>query len=272
MVTEQLRLVVRVLRHARYSQAASQSLYAIAAELARLAGWTSYDAGDHGTAQRYYLIGIRAAYEADAPGIGANILRCVAEQASSLGDPLSGVEILRGEQAFVCLKTADDGTARGRCDVGASFMRLRTQREDEPLWRVFSPKSAAYFDTNPRDISITTATAPPPGAFADQDAAFALGLLLPGWRAGRRPLDGFILLSHRASGSWATVVPADRAHRVYYQGPRHLWEDLDAAYHWWVDVGRPDCTRFGLTVTPAGQTFWLDDPGNPLPPIGESAG
>jgi tetratricopeptide (TPR) repeat protein len=71
------------------------SLYGIAAELARLAVWTSYDAGHHGTAQRYYLIALRAAHEGDATGIGANILRCMAHQARSLGDPASAVDLLR---------------------------------------------------------------------------------------------------------------------------------------------------------------------------------
>jgi len=99
MVTEQLRLVVRLLRNTSYTQADGQGLYGIAAELARLAGWTSYDAGQHGTAHRYYLVGLRAAHEADAPGIGANILRCMAEQASRLGDPRSGVELLRSARA-----------------------------------------------------------------------------------------------------------------------------------------------------------------------------
>jgi hypothetical protein len=95
MVTEQLRLVVRVLRHSRYTEEDGRSLYAVAAELARLAGWTSYDAGDHGTAERYWLIGLRAAHEADAPAIGANILRCMAEQAYTTADPKTAVDLLR---------------------------------------------------------------------------------------------------------------------------------------------------------------------------------
>jgi hypothetical protein len=127
MVTEQLRLVVRVLRHARYTQADGQSLYAIAAELARLAGWTSYDAGDHGTAQRYYLIGLRAAHEADAPGIGANILRCMAEQATTSADHRTAVDLLRSARAG----------ARGRLTatesaVLAGHLAMAHGRADDP--------------------------------------------------------------------------------------------------------------------------------------------
>ena len=84
-------------------------------------------------------------------------------------------------------------------------------------------------------------------------------------------MDGIVLLSQGASGSWATIIPGGDEHKVYYQGPRRLWEDLDAAYRWWLDAGRPEHTRVGLTVTPAGQEFWLDRPNNVLPPIGETA-
>jgi len=95
MVAEQLRLVVRVLRSASYTQPEGQALHGIAAELARMAGWTSYDAGQHSTAQRYYLVGLRAAHEADNPGIAANILRCMAHQARTTGDPATSVTLLR---------------------------------------------------------------------------------------------------------------------------------------------------------------------------------
>ncbi|TFE24651.1 hypothetical protein E0F15_21120 [Frankia sp. B2] len=99
LVTEQLRLVIRLLRDSRYCEADGQQLHGLAAELARLAGWTSYDAGDHGAAQRYYLIALRSAHEGDAAGIGANILRCMAHQARSLGDPASAIDLLRSAKA-----------------------------------------------------------------------------------------------------------------------------------------------------------------------------
>ncbi|ORT47421.1 helix-turn-helix transcriptional regulator [Frankia sp. KB5] len=99
MVVEQLRLVVGLLRNASYTQANGRGLYAVAAELARLAGWSSQDAGNHGGAQRLYLVGLRAAREADAPGIGANILRCMAGQACDLNDPRTAIALLRSALA-----------------------------------------------------------------------------------------------------------------------------------------------------------------------------
>jgi protein-L-isoaspartate O-methyltransferase len=174
-----------------------------------------------------------------------------------------------GKQAFACLTVHGDRTASGRFHGGASFMRLRTQRDENPLWRVAGPLDAARVDNDPGDISVTMTEPVPTEALLDVDASFSLGLLLPGWRAAHRR-NGTVLLAHHPTGSWATAFPRGDRHRVYHQGPRRLWEDLDTAYRWWLDAGRPDHTRFGLTVTRTGQTFWLDRPDNPLPSIGEA--
>jgi hypothetical protein len=86
-------------------------------------------------------------------------------------------------------------------------------------------------------------------------APVLVGARLPGWCTRcRNEHDGPILMmSHFASGSWATILPGEGKHRVYHQGPRRLWEELEAAYQWWTDAGRPHHTRFGLSVTPKGR-------------------
>jgi tetratricopeptide (TPR) repeat protein len=100
MVDEQLRLVVNLLRNTSYSESDGRRLHAIAAELARLSGWTHYDAGHHGSAQRFYLVALRAAHEANAPGIAANVLRCMARQEADRGaDPRTVVDLLRSAKA-----------------------------------------------------------------------------------------------------------------------------------------------------------------------------
>jgi protein-L-isoaspartate(D-aspartate) O-methyltransferase len=165
---------------------------------------------------------------------------------------------------FLRLTVNDDGTASGRFHGAASFMRLRNQRDpvsDAKLW-------------NLDNVKIETTDAYHPEPFDELDAAIAMSSRLQGWATGFRPEDSGLILrmSHYPSGSWATVFPApDGPHRVAYEGPRRLWEDLDVAWRWWLDAGRPDHTRFGLAVTPLGQTFWLDDPGNTLASIGEPA-
>lgn len=32
----------------------------------------------------------------------------------------------------------------------------------------------------------------------------------------------------------------------------------------WIDAGRPDCTRYGITITDTGQHIWLDTPATPV--------
>jgi protein-L-isoaspartate O-methyltransferase len=162
------------------------------------------------------------------------------------------------------LTVADDGTASGRFHGEAAFMYLREQRRDKPLWRIWDQEDAEF----------TRTTSYPHEPFVNSDAGFGVSARLPGWVTGARSEDdgAILLLSHEGSGSWATVRPEpDGQYEVAYEGPRHLWEDLEAAYRWWLDAGRPDHTRFGLTVGPTGQSFWLDSPDNLLPPIGEPA-
>ena len=58
--------LVRYLEHeaepmlrGRYGEATGRRLFAAAADLTRLAGWTSYDIGAHGLAQRYFVQALR---------------------------------------------------------------------------------------------------------------------------------------------------------------------------------------------------------------------
>jgi protein-L-isoaspartate(D-aspartate) O-methyltransferase len=37
-----------------------------------------------------------------------------------------------------------------------------------------------------------------------------------------------------------------------------LWDITEAAYEQWVGLGRPQRSRFGITVTPDRQELWLD--------------
>jgi protein-L-isoaspartate O-methyltransferase len=108
-----------------------------------------------------------------------------------------------GRGAFACLTVDGDGAAPGRFHGGASFMRLRNQRNDRVLWR--------WWDAE--DIQVTTTRMYPEEPFVEFEAAFALGLRLPGWVTGHRQEDGgaILMMSHLPSGSWATVTPSKRA-------------------------------------------------------------
>ncbi|WP_405359666.1 hypothetical protein OG535_12340 [Kitasatospora sp. NBC_00085] len=63
--------------------------------------------------------------------------------------------------------------------------------------------------------------------------------------------------------SYAHCRFADRdgRHAVSQSGPRNLSDEITAAHAWWVRQGQPALTRFGLTVTAAGEHGpWLDEP------------
>jgi methyltransferase of ATP-grasp peptide maturase system len=86
---------------------------------------------------------------------------------------------------------------------------------------------------------------------------FFAGLALPqvvAWSAG----SGEIWLAH-PDGSWASYL----AHKVAQGGPRKLWELAESAYSEWLDLGEPRRERFGVTVTPELQEFWLDEQDSP---------
>ena len=83
---------------------------------------------------------------------------------------------------------------------------------------------------------------------------FFAGLSLPhvlAWSDGRSET----WLAH-PDGSWACYS----RHSVRQGGPRRLWSIAEAAHEQWLALGRPPRERFGLTVGPDGQEFWLDSP------------
>ncbi|WP_240926561.1 hypothetical protein [Streptomyces sp. JB150] len=52
---------------------------------------------------------------------------------------------------------------------------------------------------------------------------------------------------------------------VYQSGPRKLWDEVETAYRWWQEQGRPGFERFGLTVDGDDERIWLDSPDNSVP-------
>ena len=55
-------------------------------------------------------------------------------------------------------------------------------------------------------------------------------------------------------GSWAKLThitpDADEDEfPVLQSGPRRLWDEVEAAYHWWIEAGSPDADRWLFTIT-----------------------
>lgn len=155
------------------------------------------------------------------------------------------------------LHVDDSGRAYGRFVASAGFMLLRGQR---PPAR--PPERSADVVTSATRVDPRTVV------WDTYGADLAIGAHVPGCREYLECRDDgstALYLSH-SDGSWAEVEhrPGQRDYLVRQAGPRRLWADVVGAYMWWLQAGRPERERFGITVTPDRQCVWLDDPHGPV--------
>ncbi|WP_115848679.1 hypothetical protein [Thermasporomyces composti] len=107
----------------------------------------------------------------------------------------------------------------------------------------------------------TTTSLDPEVIWSDPAALFALGIRLPRLRCaqtsvGRGQVRRWV---HDTTSAACAVVTPSGAITVEQHGPQLLWREVEAAYQWWEEQGRPEFHRFGLSVTSFGQFAWLDD-------------
>ncbi|MFF3780371.1 regulator [Streptomyces sp. NPDC001933] len=81
-----------------YGEATGRRLFAAAADLTRLAGWTSYDIAAHGLAQRYFVQALRLAQAAGDRAYGSYVLITMSRQAVYLGHGREAVQLARVAQ------------------------------------------------------------------------------------------------------------------------------------------------------------------------------
>ncbi|MCM2576369.1 regulator [Streptomyces meridianus] len=139
-----------------YGDTTGRGLFAAAADLTRLAGWTSYDIAAHGLAQRYFVQALRLAQAAGDRMYGAYVLSTMSRQAVYLGHGREAVQLARVAQQGVgsaappaVLALLHAVEARGHGVLGdvractASLLRaeqaLETARtgDDLPFWARF---------------------------------------------------------------------------------------------------------------------------------------
>ncbi|MFF7788765.1 regulator [Streptomyces sp. NPDC007991] len=84
-----------------YGEQTGRRLFAAAADLTRLAGWTSYDIAAHGLAQRYFVQALRLAQAAGDRTYGAYVLVTMSRQAVYLGHGREAVQLARVAQQGV---------------------------------------------------------------------------------------------------------------------------------------------------------------------------
>uniref|UniRef100_A0AAU3H1I8 Regulator n=1 Tax=Streptomyces sp. NBC_01401 TaxID=2903854 RepID=A0AAU3H1I8_9ACTN len=81
-----------------YGETMGRRLFSAAADLTRLAGWTSYDIAAHGLAQRYFVQALRLAQAAGDRAYGAFVLITMSRQAVYLGHGREAVQLARVAQ------------------------------------------------------------------------------------------------------------------------------------------------------------------------------
>ncbi|WEO95041.1 hypothetical protein A6P39_014015 [Streptomyces sp. FXJ1.172] len=75
-------------------EATTRILFKVAAELAELAGWMSYDVGLQPTAQKYFVLALHAAKEAGDKPLGSYVLSSMSRQMIHLGRPDDALELI----------------------------------------------------------------------------------------------------------------------------------------------------------------------------------
>jgi hypothetical protein len=157
--------------------------------------------------------------------------------------------------ALLRLTVDQAGAAVGSIVGWASFMRLRAQRP------VIGDEPDDFDTTADRDhTNVDLAD------LLGEHARFGIGLRVPdcrlAWDLGE---DGYLsTLWLLAPDSWASVHDST----IRQAGPRRLFDEVISAYTWWQHASRPHRDQYGITITPAGQSVWLDDPSRPVIPHG----
>lgn len=143
------------------------------------------------------------------------------------------------------LTVSQDGTrADGRIVDWASFMRLRGQRPAIPSEPANFEEIADRHPIGDLDVE----------AFLSDGARMGVGLHLPDTRVWINSEGSALWLL--APGAWACATGGE----ILQAGTRRLWDEALVGYDWWIRAGRPERERYGVSVTAAGQTVWVDEP------------
>jgi tetratricopeptide (TPR) repeat protein len=152
LVRAQVRHVVELLRDGSYTSSVGYRLNGAAAELMRLAGWLSYDAGRNPMAQRYWLAALHAAHAAGDRAVGANVLGFMSLQAWHAGQNSDAVKLAAAAkhhysgssprvQAIVDLRVAmaysgvkEERSCRAAIDAAYGALRDTGHEAPEPDW------------------------------------------------------------------------------------------------------------------------------------------
>ncbi len=152
VVRSQARYVADLLKNGRYDDSVGRDLYGTLAELLRLAGWLSFDAGHHPDAQRFFIAALRGAHAAGDRALGANILGFMSCQAKDIGQYSEAIRLadsartgyagasptvtailnMRAAQAYANLKDAKE--TRRAIELAMETLGGNPPQHGEPAW------------------------------------------------------------------------------------------------------------------------------------------
>ncbi|MGH3795502.1 MAG: methyltransferase domain-containing protein [Pseudonocardiaceae bacterium] len=159
--------------------------------------------------------------------------------------------------ALASFTVHDDGTAEGRIVGDAALIFGRDQG-------IFATIDDEERDETTARASHTTLT--PDDVAFDHDASLAIGMKVPGCSVSTVPdptteLTGTLWFTDPDTDSWANLhyQPDTPTYPIHQSGPRNLWDEIECAYHWWHDAGRPGPDRWRITLTPQGEHITLTE-------------
>ncbi|MGK5627083.1 transcriptional repressor NsdA [Streptomyces sp. URMC 123] len=130
------------------SEPVAKRLFTVAAELAELAGWMSYDVGLQPTAQKYFVLALHAAKESGNKPLGAYILSNMSRQMIHLGRPDDALELIHLAQ----YGSRDCATPRIQSMLYAMEARAYANMgQPNKCHRAVRMAEDAFGDTSPND-------------------------------------------------------------------------------------------------------------------------
>ncbi len=158
---------------------------------------------------------------------------------------------------LLALDIDGDGVCTGRIVDTASFMWLRDQR---------GGKARVGRDVYDEDqAEVRSSELHPYRVAGHRDVCTAIGLRVPRCQYLYRPADeddpeGTLWLIDPESRSWASLrhhPERPGPYPVRQRGPRMLFDEIETAYRWWVELGEPTVHRWRFIVSSEGQRVWL---------------
>ena len=163
-----------------------------------------------------------------------------------------------GSGPLVRFTVDGDGLATGHPVSAVGFMPLRQQRTP------YADLSDVDFGDRAQNCEVVETMTEPWLAANSIDVRWAISTRIAPCRWGHRPPTTSrphhqLWFADNTTASWA-IARYDRTggpYEIRQHGPRRLWNEIAAAYQWWLDQGKPSLIQWQLTISSNQQTATL---------------